>query len=275
MVTDVGSADAAAPAYATTSANAVARRRDTIMTHERPGDPPRSPLEPRPAATVITLRDGPDGPEAFMLRRSARSAFVPNFYVFPGGALDPHDEATASEHACSTLVVAAARECFEEAGFLFARRADGTRPPPGLLPHERANLLRGTTRFDDVLRTLAARIDAHAFVPFSVWTTPPAEVRRFVATFYVAAAPEEQIPEADRAEVHDGEWVRPSDALARHAAGSFALIFPTIKHLERIAAFASVADILAFARTKAIVPVMPDVSDGPTFTLPAEMENAW
>jgi 8-oxo-dGTP pyrophosphatase MutT (NUDIX family) len=245
------------------------------MDSERPSDPARSPLEPRPAATVITLRDGANGPEAFMLRRSARSAFVPNFYVFPGGALDANDETTASEHGCSPLVVAAARESFEEAGFLFARRADGTFPPPSLLPHERANLLRGTTRFDRVLHTLEVRIDADAFVPFSQWTTPPAEVRRFVATFYVAEAPAEQIPEADRAETHDGEWVRPSDALARHAAGRFALIFPTIKHLERIAAFDSTAAILTFARAKTIVPVMPDVTDGPTFSLPPALENAW
>jgi 8-oxo-dGTP pyrophosphatase MutT (NUDIX family) len=237
------------------------------MASEPPRDPARSPLEPRPAATVITLRDGQNGPEAFMLRRSARSAFVPNFHVFPGGALDPNDETTASEHGCSPLVVAAARESFEEAGFLFARRADGSLPPPSALPDARANLLRGTTRFDRVLHGLDVRIDAEAFVAFSQWTTPPAEVRRFVATFFVAEAPAEQIPEADRAEVHD--------ALDRHAAGSFALIFPTIKHLERIAAFATVAEILAFARAKTIVPVMPDVTEGPTFSLPPALENAW
>ncbi len=229
----------------------------------------------RPAATVIVARDAPEGPEVFMLRRSARSAFVPNYYVFPGGALDMADAEVASEHDCTALEVAAARECFEEAGFLFARKPGSAPFARDALASERANLLRGTTSFARVLHALGARLDADALVRFSEWTTPPVEPRRFAATFFVARAPEEQIPEADRTEVHDGEWVRPQAGLDRHAAGTFALIFPTIKHLERIASFASVDEILAFARAKTIVPVMPDVSDGPRFTLPPELENAW
>jgi hypothetical protein len=53
-------------------------------------DPDRPPAPPRPAATVVLLREAPGGePEVFMLRRSAKSPFMPDALVFPGGAVDP------------------------------------------------------------------------------------------------------------------------------------------------------------------------------------------
>ena len=48
-------------------------------------------IVPRPAATLILLRDGEAGPEIFMLKRSPSAAFVANAYVFPGGGLDAAD----------------------------------------------------------------------------------------------------------------------------------------------------------------------------------------
>ena len=51
----------------------------------KPGEPPV------PAATVILLRDGPDGLETLMLRRNSKLAFVGGMWVFPGGRVDPED----------------------------------------------------------------------------------------------------------------------------------------------------------------------------------------
>ena len=87
--------------------------------------------KPRPAATLLLLREAAGAPEAFMLQRTASAVFLPGAYVFPGGALDPDD---ASERAARRVHgledaqasarlglaagglaywVAAARECFE------------------------------------------------------------------------------------------------------------------------------------------------------------------
>jgi recombination protein RecT len=52
--------------------------------------------------------------------------------------------------------------------------------------------------------------------------------------------PEGQTPVADEAEQFEPVWVRPLDALARHRAGQFFMIFPTIRTLERLQHFASV-----------------------------------
>jgi len=86
-------------------------------------------IVPRPAATLILLRDGDAGPEIFMLKRSPTAAFVANAYVFPGGGLDAADHKVLDRvHGLSEAEanrrlgvdtgglaywVAAVRECFE------------------------------------------------------------------------------------------------------------------------------------------------------------------
>ena len=61
----------------------------------------------------------------------------------------------------------------------------------------------------------------------------------------VARMPEGQEPSADESEQFEPSWVRPADALARHAAGSFFMIFPTVRTLQRMASYASVDAVLA------------------------------
>jgi glyoxylase-like metal-dependent hydrolase (beta-lactamase superfamily II)/8-oxo-dGTP pyrophosphatase MutT (NUDIX family) len=68
---------------------------------------------PRPAATVVLLRPGPDGPEVLLTRRPSTMAFGPGLHVFPGGALDAADAADAGRNP---FLVAALRELVEEVG---------------------------------------------------------------------------------------------------------------------------------------------------------------
>jgi 8-oxo-dGTP pyrophosphatase MutT (NUDIX family) len=70
----------------------------------------------RPAATVVVLRPrGPDdaSPELYMLRRSSKSAFMPDALVFPGGGVEAEDGEGADED--ETFARAARREALEEA----------------------------------------------------------------------------------------------------------------------------------------------------------------
>ena len=53
--------------------------------------PARPPVATRAAATVLLLRDTPDGLEVLMTRRSSTASFVPGAYVFPGGGIDAAD----------------------------------------------------------------------------------------------------------------------------------------------------------------------------------------
>ncbi|MDX6595622.1 MAG: hypothetical protein QOI72_1004 [Solirubrobacterales bacterium] len=73
-----------------------------------------TPSEPRAAASVVLLRrGGKHGDrelEVLLLKRSPEARFMPNVWVFPGGAVDPEDgEGDAGYRAC------AVRELAEEA----------------------------------------------------------------------------------------------------------------------------------------------------------------
>ena len=134
---------------------------------------------PVPAATVIVLRDGDDGPETLLLRRDARGTFG-GMWVFPGGRVDAQDWAElAPAEELAAARRAAVREAFEEAGLHLA--------PAGL-------------------------------VPYAHWTPPPINPKRFATWFFVTVAPEGEVV-VDGAEVHEHAWLSPEAALRRHAAG--------------------------------------------------------
>jgi recombination protein RecT len=212
---------------------------------------PRTPAPLRPAATVLLLRDSADpacpGIEVLMTRRSTTASFAPGAYVFPGGGIDDadaqaHDQSTRRDTQSDlhlTQAIAAIRESFEELGILLARRPDGS--------HLGTADIAALDRKAPFAAQCAARglvlSGAEVFV-LAHWITDRDLPRRFDVPFLVARMPEGQLPVADEAEQFEPVWVRPADALARHAAGHFFIIFPTIRTLERLQAFDTVQAVL-------------------------------
>ncbi|MFV0307046.1 MAG: NUDIX hydrolase [Desertimonas sp.] len=217
-----------------------------------------------PAATVMLARDGDDGVEVFVLRRTARAAFAPDMYVFPGGKVDPADgsadieaftEGLSATDASGALEldegglaywVAAVRECFEEASLLLARRRDGsvTAVPDEdrrALHDQELSMVELCRRHDLVLDLSEIRYIAH-------WVTPVGESpRRFDTRFFLAAAPDDQEGRHDDVETVHSRWVRPVDALAESAAGELALMPPTLACMGFLAEHATVDAALAAA----------------------------
>ncbi len=241
-----------------------------------------------------------------MLRRSAQSAFAPDAYAFPGGAVEPADyvdrgaaringldrprlaamfrvEATDALDAPklaelddsdrAALVVAALRELFEEGG-VFLGSSSNESLDEHLLKEARSALWRPGANFATILEQHGLMLDASGLELFSVWVTPPHEARRFHAHFFVARA-DGQVAAADRFETHDELWIEPQAALNEHAAGRLAMVYPTIKHIERLATFTTIDEVMAFARQKPIVRIMPNTTAEHGFSLPPELENAW
>ena len=231
----------------------------------------------------MLLRDGPHGLEVYLTRRSARSAFVPDTFVFPGGAVEPNDaapELLARLHGADARVaqetsVAALRELFEEAGVLLACDETGA-----ALAFDARQLveLRAEITAGVQLEALLARnrwlLDARDLAYYSNWITPRGETRRFDAHFFIAALPAGQQAAADAVEVHDGIWLAPLDALRRADEGGLPIIFPTRKHLERLRAHATIAAALAAARLRTVVPVNPVMDERGEPSLPDELA-AW
>jgi recombination protein RecT len=207
----------------------------------------REPAATRPAATVLLLRDADSGIEVLMTRRSPTASFAPGAYVFPGGGIDAAD---AAGHALAarrptqddlrlTQAIAAIRESFEELGILLARHADGRAAGDGDIA--------GMHRHEPFLAQCESRglvLAADEVYVLAHWITDRDLPRRFDVPFLVARMPQGQTPVADEAEQFEPVWVRPGDALARHTAGSFFMIFPTIRTLERLAKFPCVDAVL-------------------------------
>ena len=216
--------------------------------------PQRKPADLRPAATVLLLRDTADGIEVLMTRRSMAASFAPGAYVFPGGGIDVAD---AQSHAQSTRrvgqselhltqAIAAIRESFEELGVLLARHADGSHPTTADI----ATLDRQTPFAAQCTARGLVLAGADVFV-LAHWITDRDLPRRFDVPFLVARMPGGQEPVADESEQFEPCWVRPADALARHAKGGFFMIFPTIRTLERLQAYATVDAVLQACASEA------------------------
>src|SRR5688572_5754922 len=157
---------------------------------------------PRPAATLILLREGL---EVLMLQRVQTAAFLGGAYVFPGGSLDPQDSELArrvvgfSEAQANARLqvssgalayyVAAVRECFEEAGILLARGGDGA-----AISASRAESLMNWRKkpFAELLEAEDLYIPAGDLAYYGHWITAPGRTRRFDTRFFVALAPEGQ-----------------------------------------------------------------------------------
>jgi 8-oxo-dGTP pyrophosphatase MutT (NUDIX family) len=101
--------------------------------------------------------------------------------------------------------------------------------------------------------------DASALVDFSRWITPPQVPIRFDTVFFLAPLPDGAEPRPDGGETVDLRWYAPRDALEAHARGELELVFPTIKTLEQLRAFASADQLLAWAEGREVVPVEPQV----------------
>jgi len=199
--------------------------------------------------------------------------------VFPGGTLDTTDYSPQARMRLAgqwrpaepAFTYAAIRETYEECGLLFTVEPIEQEA----LRTARTRMLKKERSFSDTPIDLDVRLDAQAIRYFSRWITPTVNPLRFDARFFVARAPKDQVAEADALETYDGRWVRPADILAEVERQEVQMIFPTIKHLERIGGFANVYDLLAFTETKKTIPITPEVRPGPTFLLPPQFENTW
>lgn len=141
----------------------------------------------RDAATVILVRDAGDDPHVLMGQRGKRAAFMPEKFVFPGGALDRADaevgvsglnptcEARLSQHGATTtptaFAAAAIRELWEETGQCLAARRDW-QPAPGWEGFAARGLAPDAAPLHYFFRAL----------------TPPGRPRRFDARFFLADA---------------------------------------------------------------------------------------
>ena len=112
-----------------------------------------------------------------------------------------------------------------------------------------------------------------ALVAYSRWITPERIAMRFDTRFFLSRAPAGVRPRVDGEECVDLRWTTPRAALDAYAQGELPLVFPTVRHLEELCAFATVDELLEHGSRRAIVAVLPRVVLGegePRVLLPGE-----
>lgn len=238
---------------------------------ERVDSPPQPPAQPRPAATVVIVRDCESGPEVLLLQRQHASGFVPGAYVFPGGRVDEEDGAAVLKERAGTLAqganpalpywMAAIREVFEETGVLLAGDATGRAAPDATaepaLAEWREKLLGRRASLADLFEAEGLLPAVGELVYCGHWITPVAEPRRYDTRFFAARLPAGHVAAVDSREMTDAVWITPEEALRRFQEGSLPMVFPTVKMLEMLAGFGNVAELLNALRVQPVHAVLP------------------
>lgn len=242
------------------------------------------PVPPRPAATIVLLRDRPDplehGPEVYMQRRRSSMEFAAGMYVFPGGSVDPGDrrwpQAWAGagpaewagilgceEELAGAVVCAAVRETFEECGLLLAAPAGAEPTDTGTVlvdtsaadwEDERAALAGHESTLADLLGRRGLVLRADLLHAWTRWTTPEFEPRRYDTWFFTASLPELGSARDLSGEADLAVWRRPLDLLADYQAGSVDMMPPTLVTLREIALRQDTADVLSAAAARVPLP---------------------
>ncbi|WP_179957568.1 NUDIX hydrolase [Exilibacterium tricleocarpae] len=236
-------------------------------------------VTPRPSASVMILRDGRDGIEVFMLKRSPQLDFSPNYLVFPGGGVDPADESPAllDDYDRSELLVyqlTAIREAFEESGFLFAEGDIEPLLRQRVLAAVRRQLLAGEGLFYEEIARKGLQLTPAQLHPVSHWITPVPAPRRFSTYFFLARQPSGQEGSHDGMEAVDALWMSAAQVLALCDREPSPIMFPTEMNCRWLARFDSVTEALTAAQSGCeLASVTPriELRDGARWlTLPAD-----
>lgn len=257
----------------------------------------KAPAKPlRSAATLVVMRDSPRGLETLLLRRGERNDQSSGAWVFPGGLLDAQDREAhdccaglAPEHADAALgltegaldyFVAAVRECFEEAGLLLARAANGEIVPMHdeqgqAMGPWRSRLHRGEATISEFCATFGLTLAVDELAYHTRWVTPAIRPKRWDTRFFFAVAPQGQESAHDEVELVEQLWLTPDEALAR--GDDLKLLNPTKTTLSLMTRFRSAAEVMAHVRTpRTEALAMPRIADGPEGMLPIGPDHgAW
>lgn len=221
-------------------------------------------VAPRPASTVLLIREQDAGFQVYLLKRSSGSVFFPAMYVFPGGTVDDADRdgrlwqahvdmgpeeidrrlggglPTAEALAYG---VAALRETYEEAGVLLASGVpeEGRGSDQELWCQRNERPEKGWLL--SWVHASGARLSISRLARWSHWITPEAMKPRFDTRFFVAFVPPDQKCAPDALETTRGIWVSPEEGLSGNLTGKIPLSPPTIVTLHELLAFSRVEDL--------------------------------
>jgi len=230
---------------------------------------------PRPASSILLVRDADAGLEVFMVKRHHKIDFASGAMVFPGGKVDPEDsdaEARAATIGADPFDdtqlgfrVSAIREAFEETGVLIATHKDGSELTAGqtndLKDRYAARLEKNQVTMGAMAAAEGLSIRVDRLEAFAHWITPPVMPKRFDTPFFIAEAPEAQIDGAlhDGTEAVESVWTTPAAVMEQVDRGEVTMVFATRLNLQLLGEASNVAEAMATAAKRTPVIVTPHV----------------
>ncbi len=189
---------------------------------------------PRPAVSVIPVRDGDDGLEVFVQHRVQTMDFAPGVVVFPGGRIDPIDTENAAQVPA------------DELDELVDIWRDSTYVSEAEDPRLAVRVVLATG-IREVAEETGVHLTPEELIPWDDWTTPPGLPKRFQVHFMVAHLPtdDERSPQNTTTEAFKSEWLSVREVLRRGAEGDLKVMTPTRVILEELEQFGDVPTVLA------------------------------
>ncbi|MBW2273649.1 MAG: NUDIX domain-containing protein [Deltaproteobacteria bacterium] len=181
---------------------------------------PDAPATPKPSATVVPLRDAPEGLEVLLLQRAKRDGSATGHWVFPGGKIEEQDRSTGPDPVLAAARAAAQRETWEEAGL---------------------------------------RLASENFGLISRWITPAMSPKRFDTWFFAARVEADAAVRVDGEEIRTHAWFVPENALTAFAEGEIRLVPPTFVTLSWLADYADCASALAGLVRESVPKIEPRI----------------
>lgn len=237
--------------------------------------PERTPVEPKPAASILLVREaGPGAPEpleVYMIRRNRGMKFLGGYYAFPGGKVDAADGSPASLARCRgvgtteaesilqdpegapalAFWVTAVRELLEESGILLAcDEAGGALDPTTPAARDaiercRKALMAGEAPFAELIAREGWYCDLRPLRYLSHFITPTSSPIRFTARFFLGPVPPGQEPRLFTEETSEGFWIHPGEGYRRFLSGEMKMAEPAEYGLAYLAQFVSLDDLMA------------------------------
>ena len=217
------------------------------------------------ASTLVLFRDrAGSAPDLLVVERSTKMAFAGGAIVFPGGKTDADDHAIAANPALvrgsgfdteeAAARVGAIRETLEESGIAFGFAQN---PDADWISMARA-ALNAREPFGALIETAGLSLDLDQLIPFARWRPKHREARVFDTRFYIGSvAPDTPDPVVDETENISSFWASAPALIEAAAAGKVAVIYPTMRNLERLALFSDYAAAAAHARAIPVQMISP------------------
>lgn len=230
-----------------------------------------NPDSPKPAATVILVRQHLGDLQVYLLKRSAKSGFMAGNYVFPGGTVDTEDQNFQFWKNCVDLdldkivqqlggnieveealafSVAAVRETLEEAGVFLAHKQKTNADELDRICQLRLIPDLPKQWFQKLAVSEGWTLALSSLYRWSHWITPQRMSRRFDTRFFLAAMPPNQVCQPDTRETTHGLWINPQKGLAGNLEGKIPLSPPTLITLHELSQYRSLDDLMKTVKVR-------------------------